>query len=172
MWRACTRAGLAALALLGGLLVGGPPPALAAATSPCHASDLAISKAGRSGAAGNRYLDVRIRNVSDGRCRLTGFPTFTWQRHGHDIGRPSLPAGGQTAHTVRIGPGHAAFTTLHWVDPAPVPEARCRPRRATAVHMTLQYRPHVYRLALRAKVCTTKEYRPTAFPVRSTINVS
>ncbi len=172
MWRARTRAGLAPLILLGGLLVAGPQPALAAAASPCHASDLAVSKAGREGAAGSRYLDVRIKNVSGDRCRLTGFPAFTWRRHGHDIGWRSVPAAGQTAHTVTIKPGHAAFTTLHWVDPAPVPDARCRPRRATAFHMTLPYRPHVYRLAFRARVCTTKEYRPTAFPVRSTSNVS
>ena len=172
MWRTFTRAGLAGLVVVGGLVAGVPQPALATSASPCHASDLAVSKAGREGAVGNRYLAVKIRNVSPERCRLTGFPTFTWRRHGHEIGWSSVPERGQTSSTVTIRPGHSAFTTLHWVDPAPVPRDRCRPRRATGAHMTLPYRPHVYRLPLHAKVCTTKEYRPTAFPVRGTVSPS
>ncbi|MGN6574923.1 MAG: DUF4232 domain-containing protein [Nocardioides sp.] len=163
---------LGAVVLLGGLVAAGPQPALAAAAAPCHADDLALSKAGQEGAAGNRYLDIRIRNVTDTACRLTGFPTFTWRRHGHEIGWPSVPEPGQSAHTVVIPPGQAAFTTLHWVDPAPVPAAQCRPRRATGLHMTMPYRPHVYRFALRAKVCTTKQYRPMAFPVRRTVDLT
>ena len=172
MSRASIRAGLAAVVLLGGLVAAGPPSALAAAAPPCHAAGLAVSKAGREAAAGNRYLDVRIRNVTGASCRLTGFPTFTWRRHGHDLGRSSMPEPGQTARTVVLRPGRAAFTTLHWVDPAPVPADQCRARRATGVHLTLPYRPHVYRLALRAKVCTTAQYRPSAFPVRGTAEVS
>jgi hypothetical protein len=171
MTRASARAGLAAVVLLGGLVAAGPPNAMAAAAAPCHADDLAVSKAGREAAAGNRYLDVRIRNVTGERCRLTGFPTFTWRRHGHDLGRSSVPEPGQTARTVVLGPGRAAFTTLHWVDPGPVPADQCRARRATGVHLNLPYRPHVYRLALRASVCTTVQYRPSAFPVRGTAEV-
>jgi hypothetical protein len=169
---ASIRAGLAGVVLLGGLVAAGPPSAMAAAATPCHADDLAVSKAGREAAAGSRYLDVRIRNVTGERCRLTGFPTFTWRRHGHDLGRSSLPEPGQTARTVVLRPGRAAFTTLHWVDPAPVPAEQCRARRTTGLHLTLPYRPHVYRLALRAQVCTTAQYRPSAFPVRSTAETS
>jgi hypothetical protein len=165
------RAGLAGLLAVGGLVAAAPQAALAASAAPCHAVDVAVSKAGREAAAGNRYLDIRIRNVTGTDCRLTGFPTFAWRRHGHDVGRSSVPEGGQAARTVVIRPGHAAFTTLHWVDPGPVPPAQCRPRRASGLQMTLPYRPHVYRFALRAKVCTTEQYRPMAFPVRSTASL-
>jgi hypothetical protein len=169
------RTGLAALVVLGGLVLAGPSQAThvaPAAASPCHTRDLVITKAGQEGAAGNRYLDIEVKNVSADRCRLTGFPTFTWQRHRHDIGWPSVHEVGQTASPVVIRPDHAAYTTLHWVDPGPVPPARCRVKRATAVHMTLPSRPHVHRIAIRARVCTTKEYRPAAFPLRSTIALS
>jgi hypothetical protein len=167
MSRASIRTGLAAAVALAGLVGVAPPPALASAAPPCHADDLSLSKAGQEAAAGSRYLDIRIRNVTGGRCRLTGFPVFTWRRHGHDLGWASVPEAGQTARTVVIEPGRSAFTTLHWVDPGPVPAAECRPRRTTGLHMTLPYRSHVYRFAIRARVCTTQEYRPTAFPVRS-----
>jgi hypothetical protein len=163
------RTGLATLVMLGGLVLTGPLSAADAAVSPCYARDLAISKAGQEGAAGNRYLDIKVRNISGHRCRLTGFPTFTWRRNGHDIGWPSVHEAGQTASPVGIRPGHAAYTTLHWVDPGPVPPAQCLAKRTTGVHMTLPSRPHVYRLAMKVRVCTTREYRPTAFPLRGTI---
>jgi len=165
-----TRVALAAFIVLGGLLTGSASAATVA--SPCHADDVVISKAGREAAAGNRYLDLRITNVSAQRCRLTGFPAFTWRRNGGDIGWSSTPEPGQAVRTVVVRPGRAAFTTLHWVDPGPVPAGRCNARRATAVRMTLPHRPHVYRIAVRAKVCTTEEYRPSAFPVRGTIDVA
>jgi Domain of unknown function (DUF4232) len=164
-----SRAGLSALALLGGLVVAEVPQAAQAAAPPCHARDLAISKAGREGAAGNRYQNIKIANVSDGRCRLTGFPTFTWRRNGHDIGWSSVHEG--SASTVVIRPGHAAYTTLHWFNTGAISPAQCRAKKATGVHMTLPSRPHVYRIAIRAHVCTTKKYRPRAFPVRSTPSV-
>lgn len=166
------RTGLAAFVVLGGLVLAGPSQAARAAASPCHARDLVITKAGQEGAAGNRYLNIKVKNISGNRCRLTGFPTFTWQRNGHDIGWPSVHEAVQTASPVAIRPGHSAYTTLHWVDPGPVPSARCRAKRATAVHMTLPSRPHVYRLTMKVRVCTTREYRPTAFPVRGGIGVS
>ena len=159
-------AGLVAASLVlaaGGLVVAAVPQAAQAAAPPCHTKNLAISKAGTEGAAGNRYQNIKITNVSDGRCRLTGFPTFTWRRNGHDIGWSSVPEG--TASTVVIRPGHAAYTTLHWINTgAPLP-AQCRAKKATGVHMTLPSRPHVYRIAIRAHVCTTKKYRPRAFPI-------
>jgi hypothetical protein len=172
MFEALGRAGLVAVLTIGGLVLAAPVATAGADTPPCHARDLAISKAGQEGAAGSRYLDIEVTNVSDTRCRLTGFPTFTWRRHGHDIGWSSVPESGQTAHTVAIRPGHAAYTTLHWTDPGPVPPTQCRARTATALRMTLPHRPHVYRIPLKARVCTTKQYRPTAFPVRGTAAVS
>lgn len=172
MFQAFSRAGLAALVALGGLALAEPVAAARADTRPCYAADLVISRAGQEGAAGNRYLDIKVRNTGDARCRLTGFPTFTWRRHGHDIGWPSVPEDGQTAHTVTILPGHAAYTTLHWADPGAIPAARCRARTATGVHLTLPHRPHVYRVAFKGRVCTTKQYRPTAFPVRGSVGVS
>ena len=172
MFRALSRAGLAALVVLGGLALAEPVAVARADTRPCYARDLATNRAGQEGAAGNRYLDIRVENVSGSRCRLTGFPTFTWRRHGHDIGWPSVPESGQTAHTVTIRPGHAAYTTLHWVDPGATAASECRARRATGLHMRLPHRPHVYRIAFKGLVCTTKQYRPTAFPVRATLGIS
>jgi Ca2+-binding RTX toxin-like protein len=137
---------------------------------PCHARNLAISKGPFDGAAGNFYQNIKITNVSDGRCRLTGFPTFTWRRNGHDIGWSSVPVPG-SASTVVIRPGHAAYTTLHWNNTGAIPPAQCRAKKATGVHMTLPSRPHVYRIAISADVCTTKKYRPTAYPVRSSLFV-
>lgn len=163
------RTGLATLVVLGGLVLAGPAPAAQAVASPCHARDLVITKAGQEGAAGNRYLNIKVKNISGDRCRLTGFPTFTWRRNGHDLRWPSVHEAGQPAAPVVIRPGHAAYTTLHWVDPGPIPPARCRAKRATAIHMTLPSRPHVYRLPMKARACTTREYRPAAFPLRSTI---
>ena len=32
--------------------------------------------------------------------------------------------------------------------------------------MTLPARPHVYRIGLGADVCTTEQYRPSAYPLR------
>lgn len=163
------RTGLATFVVLGGLVLAGPSPAAQAAASPCHAGDLVITKAGQEGAAGNRYLNIKVKNVSGDRCRLTGFPTFTWRRNGHDIGWSSVHEAGPTAARVVIRPGHAAYTTLHWADPGPVPPARCRAKRATALHLTLPSRPHIHRLVMKARVCTTREYRPSAFPLRGTI---
>jgi hypothetical protein len=150
----------------GGPVVAEVPQAVQAAAPPCHTRNLAISKAGTEGAAGNLYQNIKITNVSDGRCRLTGFPTFTWRRNGHDIGWSSVPEG-PSASTVVIRPGHAAYTTLHWINTGALSPAQCRAKKATGVHMTLPSRPHVYRIAIRADVCTTKKYRPTAYPVRS-----
>jgi hypothetical protein len=162
-------AGLVAASLVlaaGGLVVAEVAQAAQAAAPPCHAGNLAISKGPFEGAAGNFYQNIKITNVSDGRCRLTGFPTFTWRRNGHDIGWSSVPVP-VSASTVVIRPGHAAYTTLHWNDTGAIPPAQCKAKEATGVHMTLPSRPHVYRIAISADVCTTKKYRPTAFPVRS-----
>jgi hypothetical protein len=172
MFRAVSRVGISALVVIGGLALAGPASMAHTSAPPCFASGLAVTKAGQEGAAGNRYLAVKVTNTGDARCRLTGFPTFTWRRHGHDIGWSSVPEPGQTAHTVSIAPGHAAYTTLHWVDPGVVPAARCHATRTTGVRMTLPHRPHVYRMPIRVRVCTTKAYRPTAFPVRGTAGVS
>jgi hypothetical protein len=163
-------AGLVAASLVlaaGGVVVAAVPQAAQAAAPPCHAGNLAISKAGRDGAAGNFYQHIKITNVSDGRCRLGGFPSFRWRRNGHDIGWSSVREPGQSASTVVIRPGHAAYTTLHWFNTGAIPPAQCRAKKATAVHMTLFFRPHVYRIAISADVCTTKKYRPRAYPVRN-----
>jgi hypothetical protein len=172
MFASRTRATLGAVVALSGLaMVGAAIPAQAKTVAGCHAADLSISKGRLDSGASQRYQDIKIRNVSDTACRLTGFPAFRFQSNGQAIGWGSVPVSGETAHTVVIAPGGTAYTTLHWVDPGPVPAGKCAAKLASGVKMTLPARPHVYRIVLTAKVCTTKQYRPTAFPIRANLAV-
>ncbi len=167
MFVARIRAALGLAVALGGLtMVGATAPAQAEAVLGCHASDLAISKGRLDAAAGQRFQDIKIRNVTDRTCRLTGIPKFRWQRHGNPIGWGSTPAISPAPETVLLQPGDRAWTTLRWSDPGPIPPRDCRARHATGFTMTLPARPHVYRIGLGADVCTTKQYRPSAYPLR------
>jgi len=169
MYASRTRAALTAvgatLTVLGGLTAAVAAPAEAAA-APCHAADLDISKGRLDAAASQRYLNIRIKNITHASCRLTGYPSFTFLRDGGTIGWGSVPEPGQEVASVRLEAGDSAWTTLHWTDPGPVPAEQCAEKQATGVKMLLPARPHVYRIVLDADVCTTKAYRPHAFPVR------
>jgi hypothetical protein len=169
MYAARTRAAVGVAVALGGLtMAGATAPAQAQEVGGCHAADLAIGKGRLDAGASQRYQDIRIRNVSDAACRLTGYPAFTWKSNGDTIGWGSTPAEGTSPRTVVLQPGAVAWTTLHWVDPGPVPKAQCAAKETTGVLMTLPARPHAYRIVLDARVCTTKLYRPDAYPVRAT----
>jgi hypothetical protein len=171
MYASRTRAAVGVTVALGGLsMVGTTAPAQAQeqaqGVAGCHAADLSISKGRLDAGMSQRYQDIKIKNVSDSACRLTGYPTFTFQRNGAAIGWASTPEAGEPAHTVVIAAGDTAYTTLHWTDPGPVPASKCKAKDATGVIMTLPSRPHAYRIVLAANVCTTKQYLPSAFPIR------
>lgn len=152
----------------GVLLAAGTAPsgaAPAASVPGCHAVDLSVTLGGLDAGAGQRYQDVRIANVSDHDCRLTGYPRFRFVSHGTPVGVRSQPQGMATA-TVLLQVGDSAWSTLHFVDPGPVPTSDCQAADATVLRMRLPDRPHLYRLGMAASVCTTAQYAPIAYPVR------
>lgn len=167
-----TRAGavLAALVLAVSLVAAGALSTSASAQSArvhgCVAAHLKVTRGIRMGATGHRFTRFRIANTGTHACRLEGYPTFHFRnRAGKLIGFDSAPAG-LPVKVVVIEPGHRTRTQVGTVDPAVVTApGACRPRRAGSVDITLPHRPHVYNVALRLRVCTTRQERPTAYPV-------
>ena len=148
-----------------------PAPSEAASSSsearvePCVAAHLTVQKGTTEAATSHRYTRFRLTNTGDSACRLDGFPTFRFRNaQGDVIGFSSVPAD-VTAHVVVLDPGEHTRVTLGRVVPGPVPRQECRPRRTASVDLQLAYRPHVYNLPYSARVCTTRDYRPTAYPV-------
>lgn len=166
-----TGAMLATLVLALSLVTAGafaaPANSRATRTVPgCHAAQLTIVRGMRLGSAGHRYNRFRITNTGPSTCRLFGYPTFWFlNRDGRQIGHRSTPAG-QRAHVVVLRPATHTRVQVGTVDPGviTVPGA-CRPRQARWVDLMLAYRPHVYKVPLRLRVCTTRQYRPTSYPV-------
>jgi hypothetical protein len=162
--RAAAAAALLGLLLLG-LLLPGVGPASGAAVPGCVAAHLSVRRGATEGATSHRFTRFRITNTGTRECRLSGVPTFRFRDpRGRRLGFASVPAG-MAAHVVVLQPGDRTRVTLGRVVPGPVPRTRCRPRRAGSVDLRLAHRPHVYRLAYAATVCTTRRYRPTAYPV-------
>ncbi|MGN6132465.1 MAG: DUF4232 domain-containing protein [Nocardioidaceae bacterium] len=153
-------------ALAAAALVVVPTGARAASMPGCVAADLGIARGVRLAATGHRYDRFRITNTGTRTCRLYGVPTFRFRgKAGHLIGWASARAGVH-AKVVVLKPGTSTRVTVGTVEPAniTVPGA-CNPRNARSVDLELAYRPHVYNVPIAVRVCTTEQYRPTAYPV-------
>jgi uncharacterized protein DUF4232 len=156
---------LAALALAAAGFTFAAGPATASRVRPCAAAHLAVRKGTTEAATSHRYTRFRITNTGSRRCRLFGTPTFRFRNaQGNVIGFPSVPAG-VASEVVVLEPKAHTRVTLGRVVPAPIRRAQCRPRHSASVDVRLAYRPHVYNLPYDARVCTTRRYRPTAYPV-------
>lgn len=155
-----------AMTLAGSGLAAATSGAAEAARMPgCVAAHLAVHRAGTDAATSHRYPRFRLTNTGDHACRLYGTPTFRFHnRHGKAIGHRSVPSG-QPAHVVRLAPGEHTTVTLEYVVTQVTLARQCHARKAATVTFRLAYRPHVYTQPLTAKVCTTKRYRPVAYPV-------
>lgn len=161
----CAGLGFSA-ALAGAALVVVPTGAQAATTPGCVAAGLSVVRGARLAATGHRYDRFRITNTGSTTCRLYGFPTFQFRNAaGSLLGWTSVP-GGVAAKVVVLKPGATTRVTVGTVVPAniTVPGA-CNARTAQSVDIKLAYRPHVYNVPITMRVCTTKQYRPTSYPV-------
>jgi hypothetical protein len=132
--------------------------AVAAQAKLCKPGDLYVVKGRLEGAAGNRYLTVKLTNVGDHAC-TTGRTTRAGFRDwsGPLGSKGALSAGGGT---ITLNQGATARTTIHWTDPGPVPAAECDEATATLVTLRVPSLQHTWRLPLKAQVCTTPDYAP------------
>jgi hypothetical protein len=155
-------AAVLALAASGAALVA--RPASASRTAACFAPHLRLVRAGTEGALSHRYVKFRITNTGRHACRLYGYPTFRYRdTSGRAAGVRSEPAGVR-ARVVTLAPGRHTRVTLGYVVPADTLHRQCQATRVASVDVRLAFRPHVYSQPLRARVCTTKLYRPVAYP--------
>jgi hypothetical protein len=154
----------AGLALAGTAVVFSPVTSSAAAPT-CTADNLYVVKGRLEGAAGNRYLTVKLTNVGDDACSA-GIATKAGFR---DFNGPLGTKGAISSGTglVSIDPGETVKTVIHWTDPAPVPADDCMEATATLVTLRVPSLRHTWRLPLDAQVCTTSAYRPDSEPLAS-----
>jgi len=154
----------AVLALAAGGTAVVARPASASRAPACFAPHLSLARAGTEGATSHRYVKFRITNTGRHACRLYGYPTFHYRDgSGHLVGVRSKPAG-VAAHVVTLAPGAHTRVTLMYVVPAVTLRRQCHAVRVASVDARLAFRPHVYQRPLRARVCTTKRYRPVSYP--------
>lgn len=135
----------------------------ARAAETCAARNLYVVKGRLEGAAGNRYLTVKLTNVGDDTCSAgvatqAGFRDFDGL-----LGSNGDVSGG--AGLVSIDPGETVRTVIHWTDPGPVPADQCQQASATLVTLRVPSLRHKWRLPLKADVCTTARYRPDSQPL-------
>jgi len=152
----------AGLALAGTAVVLSPVTS-SAADPTCTASNLYVVKGRLEGAAGNRYLTVKLTNVGDDACSA-GIATKAGFR---DFNGPLGIKGAVSNGTglVSIDPGQTVRTVIHWTDPGPVPADECQEAEATLVTLRVPSLRHTWRLPLDAQVCTTAAYRPDSEPL-------
>jgi hypothetical protein len=129
----------------------------------CSPDDLYVVKGRLEGAAGGRYLKVRIRNVGDGPCTAGLATRAGFRDWSGELGAKGLLSTG--GGTITMNQGGTARTTIHWADPGPVPQADCQAAVATLVTLRLPSLRHTWRLPLRAQVCTTAAYAPDSKPL-------
>jgi Protein of unknown function (DUF4232) len=160
-----TLAALAAGFALAGTIVAVTPATGTARTAAatCLAHDLYVVKGRLEGAAGNRYLTVKLTNVGDDACSAgvatqAGFRDFDGLLGSN--GDVSSGSG-----LVSIDPGQTVRTVIHWTDPGPVPAEECQQAGATLVTLRVPSLRHKWRLPLEADVCTTARYRPDSQPL-------
>ena len=157
---------LAALGLaVSGFLVGGAIDASAgaAAAPACTASALDVHKGRFEGAAGSRFLTVRVTNESGRACATPGWTRYRFVNRDGLLGFPSRrnPGYDPGAAPVVIAAGRTVKSVLSWVDPGVVSRHACHPRHASGARMKIAGVSGHFRLHhLDARVCTTKKYRP------------
>jgi hypothetical protein len=142
-----------------GVAVAVLPAAGASADIPnCTVNHLYVAKGRLEGAAGGRFLTVRVTNVGDTLCVV---PTATKVRF-RDFDGPLGSAGASPAQGafLALQPGDAVSTVVHWTDPGPVPANQCDAADATLVTLRLPDLGHTWRLPLEASVCTTAQFKP------------
>ena len=133
------------------------------AVASCTGADLHASRGRLEGAAGSRYLTVRVTNVADHACLTAGYTRYRFRNPAGLIGYPSVgnPVDDGAAPLV-LSRGETARSVLSWVDPGPTVRSECLPRRASAVRLHINDVDRFYRLPIDVRVCTTKKYRPHA----------
>lgn len=129
----------------------------------CTGADLHASKGRFEGAAGSRYLTVRVTNVADHACQTAGYTRYRFRNATGLLGYPSVgnPVDDGAVPLV-LSPGETARSVLSWVDPGPTVRSECLPRSASAVRLRINDVDKIYRLPIDVRVCTTRKYRPHA----------
>ncbi|MEO6512879.1 MAG: DUF4232 domain-containing protein [Nocardioides sp.] len=159
-----TLAALAAGFALSGTVVGlTPATGSAQAAEGCTASHLYVVKGRLEGAAGSRFLTVKLTNVGDDACSAgvatqAGFRDFNGR-----LGTNGAVSSG--TGLVSLDPGETVKTVIHWTDPGPVPAAECQEAPATLVTLRVPSLRHKWRLPIDAQVCTTAQYKPDSEPL-------
>jgi len=156
-------AALAAGLAIAGTFVAVPPPASAADV--CSADSLYVVKGRLEGAAGGRYLTVRLTNVGDDACSAGRATKAGFRDWSGPLGVKGALSAGSGA--VTLAPGDTATTVIHWTDPGPVPADECQEATATLVTLRVPSLKHTWRLPLKAQVCTTSDYPPDSGPLTS-----
>jgi Protein of unknown function (DUF4232) len=157
--------GLAAVALglaLAGTVVVQPAGGAAAATV-CAADNLYVVKGRLEGAAGHRFLNVRLTNVGDDACSAGAATKAGFRDFEGELGVKGALSGG--SGVVTLQPGETAKTVIHWTDPGPVAAEDCQQATATLVTLRVPSLKHTWRLPLKVPVCTTFEFRPDSSPL-------
>jgi hypothetical protein len=154
----------AVLALAGAAVAVTPASGVAAAPS-CTANHLYVVKGRLEGAAGNRFLTVKLTNVGDDRCSAGTATKAAFRDFAGPLGSKGDLSSGSGA--VTLDPGETAKTVIHWTDPGPVPAQDCQEATATLVTLRVPSLDHTWRLPLKAEVCTTFEFRPDSKPLTS-----
>ncbi len=156
---AAVAAGLA----LAGTAVAVMPPASAA--DMCSSDSLYVVKGRLEGAAGGRFLTVKLTNVGDDTCSAGTATKASFRDWSGPLGVKGALSAGSGA--VTLDPGETATTVIHWSDPGPVPADDCQEAAATLVTVRVPSLKHTWRIPLKAQVCTTFEYRPDSEPLTS-----
>lgn len=148
---------------LTGTLVALTPASGAAAAPLCTADSLYVVKGRLEGAAGSRFLTVRLTNVGDDACSAGTATKAGFRDFEGPLGLKGELSGGSGA--VTLDPGETARTVVHWTDPGPVPADDCLEAEATLVTVRVPSLRHTWRLPLSAPVCTSLEFRPDSEPL-------
>ena len=156
---AAVAAGLA----LAGTAVAVMPPASAA--DMCSPDSLYVVKGRLEGAAGGRFLTVKLTNVGDDTCSAGTATKASFRDWSGPLGVKGAAERRQRRGDPR--PGETATTVIHWSDPGPVPADDCQEAAATLVTVRVPSLKHTWRIPLKAQVCTTFEYRPDSEPLTS-----
>jgi hypothetical protein len=164
-WGPRVAGAVAAGLALAGTVVAVLPAGGAAAATMCTADNLYVVKGRLEGAAGSRFLTVRLTNVGDDACSAGTATKAGFRDFEGELGVKGALSGGSGAVTLQSG--ETAKTVIHWSDPGPVPAEDCQEATATLVTLRVPSLKHTWRLPLKAPVCTTFEFRPDSTPLKS-----
>ena len=151
----------AALVVAGTVLAVTPVAAVAADS--CTATNLYVVKGRLEGAAGSRFLTVKLTNVGDDACSAGTATKAGFRDFAGPLGTVGDVSSGMGL--VTLDPGETARTVIHWTDPGPVPADDCQEASATLVTLRVPSLRHTWRLPLKAQVCTTTDFRPDSEPL-------